>query len=85
MERTLKVWQAVVSLIMLVVTIGTIIVNQSNKIETQQLRIAFVESALRDQALQIKDLNAQSAQQFKEINAKLTELLVALQNKQNKK
>lgn len=85
MEKGLKIWQAVVGLIMLIITVGTAIINQSNKIETQHLRIEFLESASRDQALQIKDLNTQSAQQFKEINGKLTEILVALQNKQNKK
>lgn len=85
MEKNLKLWQAIIGLIGLIITVGSLIVNQSNKIETQHLRIEFLESASRDQALQIKDLNTQSAQQFKEINGKLTEILVALQNKQNKK
>lgn len=85
MEKGIKLYQAIVSLILLVITVGSLLFNQANKIETQRLRIEFLESASRDQALQIKDLNTQSAQQVKEINAKLTEILVALQNKQNKK
>jgi hypothetical protein len=60
-------------------------VNQSNKIETQRLRIEFLENNSRDQALMIKDLNQQQNQQYKEISSKLTDILVSLQNKENKK
>lgn len=85
MEKVLKVWQAILGLVMLIITVGTIIVNQSNKIETQRLRIEFLENDSRDKGLQIKDINQQLAQQYKEINSKLTDILVSLQNKENKK
>ena len=74
MDKYMKAWQGLVSLILLLITIGTAVVSQSNKIETQALRISYLESMQRDQTLQ-----------FKEINGRLTEILVALQNKQNKK
>lgn len=85
MEKVLKVWQAVLGTIALLLTGGTVIVNQSNKIETQRLRIEFLENSARDQSLQIKDLNQQQTMQYKEINSKLTDILVSLQNKENKK
>lgn len=74
MEKVLKVWQAILGLVTLIITVGTIIVNQSNKIETQSLRIEFLESGQRDMMLQ-----------YKEINSKLTDILVKLENKENKK
>lgn len=85
MEKVLKVWQAILGLVTLIITVGTIIVNQSNKIETQRLRIEFLENDSRDKGLLIKDLNQQQTQQYKEINSKLTDILVKLENKENKK
>lgn len=85
MEKTLKIWQAVMSLVILVISIGTIIVNQSNKLETQRLRIEYLESSDKDKALNIKDLNLQMNQSYKEINIKLTDIQIMLQNKENKK
>lgn len=85
MEKSLKLWQAVIGTIGVLITVMTILINQSNKIETQRLRIEFLETSSRDQGLQIKDLNQSQAQQYKEINMKLTDILVALQNKENKK
>jgi hypothetical protein len=85
MEKTLKIWQAVMSLVVLIITVGTLIVNQSNKLETQRLRIEYLESADKDKALIIKDLNQQMNTSYKEINAKLTDIQIMLQNKENKK
>lgn len=80
MEKTVKLWQAIIATIMLVITIGTAIVNQSTKIEGQRMQIEFLQSISRDQAIQIKDINVQ----FKEINSKLTDILIALQNKEDR-
>lgn len=85
MEKNLKLWQAVISVIVLVITVGTLIVNQSNKIETQSVEIKYLKDADKDKALQIKDLNQQLNQSYKEINEKLTDIMVMLQNKENKK
>jgi predicted site-specific integrase-resolvase len=85
MDKHLKIGQALFALIGIIITVMTMIVNQSNKIETQRLRIEFLETASRDQALQIKSLNQESNQQYKEINQKLTDILISLQNKENKK
>lgn len=85
MEKTIKIWQALVSFALLVITVGTAIVNQSNKIETQRMRIEFLESAQRDVNLLLKDQNQQNAAQFKEVNSKLTDILIILQNKADKR
>lgn len=85
MENVLKIWQAVIGTIIVLITIFTLIINQSNKIETQRLRIEFLENSSRDNSLLIKDLNQSQNQQYKEINVKLTDILIALQNKQNKR
>lgn len=74
MDKGLKIWQAVVSFLVLLITVVTLIVNQSNKIETQALRINYLESSQRDNALHLK-----------EINSKLTDILILLQNKEDKK
>ncbi len=74
MENNIKIWQAVIATITLLITIGILFVNASNKIETQKLRIEFLESGQRDMMLQ-----------YKEINSKLTDILVKLENKENKR
>jgi len=74
MDKTLKLGHAIIAFIGLVITVVTMIVNQSNKIETQRLRIEFLESGQRDMMLQ-----------YREINSKLTDILIKLENKENKK
>jgi hypothetical protein len=85
MEKGLKIWQAVIGFIGLMITVGTLIVNQSNKIETQRLRIEFLETDSRDKGLLIKDLNQQQTEQYREISSKLTDILIKLENKENKR
>lgn len=74
MDKGLKLWHAVISFFLLLITVVTLVVSQSNKIETQALRINYLESTQRDNALILK-----------EINGKLTDILVTLQNKEDKK
>lgn len=85
MEKTLKLGHAIMAAIGILITVVTLIVNQSNKIETQRLRIEFLENDSRDKGLQIKDLNQQINQKYESMSLKLTDILVALQNKENKK
>jgi hypothetical protein len=74
MDKGFKIWQAVISFLVLLITVVTLIVNQSNKIETQALRINYLESTQRDNALVLK-----------EINQKLTDILIKIENKEDKK
>lgn len=73
MDKGLKIWHAVLSFLLLLIAMVTLIVNQSNKIETQGLRIDFLESTQRDNALVLR-----------EINSKLTDILVKIENKKDK-
>lgn len=73
MDKGLKIWHAIVSFLVLLITVVTLIVNQSNKIETQALRINYLESTQRDNALILK-----------EINGKLTDILIKIENKKDK-
>lgn len=85
MESTLKIWHAFLATAAFLITIISTIVVFSNKVETQRLRIEYLESADRDKSLQIKDLNQKQQTQYEQINAKLTDILIMLQNKENKK
>lgn len=73
MDKGLKIWHAVVSFLLFLVAVVSMIINQSNKIETQALRINFLESSQRDNALVLR-----------EINSKLTDILVKIENKKDK-
>jgi hypothetical protein len=85
MENTLKIWHAIMASITFFISIVGAVVVFSNKVENQRLRIEYLESSDKDKALQIKDLNQRQDSQFKEINNKLTDILIMLQNKENKK
>jgi len=74
MDKGLKIWHAVISFLLFLIAVVTLIVNQSNKIETQALRIDYLESTQRDNALILK-----------EMNQKLTDILIKIENKEDKK
>ena len=85
MEKGLKIWQAVVSLILLAITVGTLIVNLSNKVENQKVKIEFLESNQTDLKLMLKDKTQSDNGRFDKIQDQLTQILVELQSKQNAK
>ena len=85
MEKGLKIWQALVSLILLIITVGTMIVNLTNKVETQRIEIEFLKSNQRDANLMMKDKIQSDNNEFAKIRDQLTEILVQLQEKQNRK
>lgn len=85
MERELKIWQALVSLILLILTVGSLIINLSNKVETQRVEIEFLKSTQRDTNIMMKDKVQSDNQRFDKIQDQLTEILVQLQEKQNRK
>lgn len=57
----------------------------SQKVETQRVEIDYLKGADKDKATLIKDLYQQQSQQINEINGKLTDILIKLENKENKK
>lgn len=80
MKKPLEVWQAVMGGILMLISIGSIILNQSNKIQSQQDMINFLLENKNEQ----RQINSEVNISLKEINNKATEILVELQNKQDK-
>lgn len=80
MKRPLEIWQAIVATILMAITVGTIIVNQTNKITTQQDRITYLEKSNETTSSQFHEVNMN----LKEVNNKLTDILVELQNKKDR-
>jgi hypothetical protein len=85
MEKVVKVWQAVMGTIAMIVSGAAWIFNLSTQIAVQQKEIEILKSNDRDRALQFTNLTQQINQKFDEINTSLTTIKVALQDKQNRK
>lgn len=85
MDKTIKVWQAVMATVLFIISVSSLFYTLSNQVHDQGKDIQYLKDADRDKALQIRDLYQQQNAQYKEINQKLTEILIALQNKENKK
>jgi hypothetical protein len=80
MRKPLEIWQFILSALVVLGTSGAWVLDQSNQIERQKVRIEILEEQQRDNRLLFKDIQ----QQFKETNEKLTDILVLLQNKKDK-
>ena len=79
-KRPIELYQAVIATCLLILTIGTIIVNQSTKITTLQNQMIFMNDYLNSTKMEIKEMNTN----IKEMNGKMTDVLIALQNKQDR-
>lgn len=84
MDKGLKIWHAFVGLFGIFLTVVTLIINQSNKIETQRLRIEILESITRDHGLMMKEITNKSNQDYNEIKNTLYDIRVMLQNKEDR-
>lgn len=92
MEKNIKLWQFVFGLIAVLVSLGTIVFNQATVTTTHAKDIEFLKqenqnmnSKIKDLTLQIKEAQIEDRAQHRETSAKLTEILIKLENKQNKK
>lgn len=88
MKKPVEIWQAVIATFFLLVTVVTIIVNQSNRITRDEGIILMLEKN-NDKT---DEHFAKTDQQFdkvndnlEKVNSRLTDILVQLQNKQNRK
>lgn len=81
MRKPIELWQAIVSGMLLIMTGGTLIVNQSNKIVAADVRIAQLEQSKIDTGVQFEKVNTK----LDKVVDKLTDILVELQQKQNRK
>jgi hypothetical protein len=80
MRKPMEIWQFILSVVVLLGTSGAWVLDQSNQIERQKVRIEILEEQQRDDRLLFRDIQSQ----FKETNEKLTDILVLLQNKKDK-
>lgn len=81
MKKPIEVWQAVVGTLLLLMGVGSVIINQSNKIQSQQDMINFLIENKGDQRMINSEINAS----LKELNKNVNEILIELQNKEDKK
>jgi hypothetical protein len=80
MRKPLEVWQAVIATILLVITVSSIIVNQSNRITRDEAQIGILIENKGTTEAQFEKVNAS----LERINSKLTDILVELEDKQNR-
>lgn len=73
MKKPLEVWQFVASIILVLTPFVILAVNQSNRIQYQGDRIIFLEQA-----------TSETKSTLHEISGKLTDILVTLQNKEDR-
>ena len=73
MRKPIELWQFIISLMALIMTAGVMIVNQSNKIQSQGDRIFFLEQTTTETKVTLK-----------EMSVKLTDILLALKDKKDR-
>lgn len=85
MGDPVKFGQFIIQILLFLAGMAGIYMTLSEKVETQRVEIDYLKNADKDKAILIKDLYQQQSQQFIEINSKLTDILIKLENKENKK
>lgn len=80
MRKPLEVWQAVIATILLLLTVSTIIINQSNRITRDEAEISHLEEnkALTEKHFEEVNMN------LKEMNNQLTSIRIILEDKANR-
>lgn len=81
MKKPLELWQAIIATALLLVTVATIIVNQSDRITRDESEILTLEKNNDRTDQQFNKVN----DNLDKVNNRLTDILVELQNKQNRK
>ena len=81
MKKPVEIWQAIIATFLLLITVVTIIVNQSNRITRDEGEILTLEknNDRTDQQFDKVNIN------LEKVNNRLTDILVELQNKENRK
>lgn len=85
MGDPVKFGQFLIQILLFLAGMAGMWMTLSEKVETQRVEIEYLKNADKDKALLIKDLYQQQSQQINEINGKLTDILIKLENKENKK
>lgn len=85
MGDPVKFGQFIIQILVFLAGMAGMYMTLSEKVETQRVEIDYLKNSDKDKSLLIKDLYQQQTQQFQEINSKLTDIRIMLENKANKK
>jgi hypothetical protein len=85
MGDPVKFGQFIIQILLFLAGMAGMYLTLSKEVETQRVEIDYLKNADKDKATLIRDLYQQQGQQFQEINSKLTDIRVMLENKENKK
>jgi hypothetical protein len=80
MKKPVEIWQAIIATLLLLVTVVTIIINQSNRITRDEAEILHLEENKTENAAHFNELNMS----IKEVNNELVSIRVLLEDKQNR-
>lgn len=72
-DRTVKLWHVVLATVALMISVGGKVSDLKTEVSNQRLEIEYLKSISRDQGLQNRD-----------INIKLENILITLQNKEDR-
>lgn len=85
MGDPVKFGQFLIQILLFLAGMAGMWMTLSERVQTQRVEIDYLKSSDKDKALLIKDLYQKQSDQFKEINSKLTDILIVLEKKENKK
>lgn len=80
MRKPIEVWQAIIATALLLLTVCTIIVNQSNRITRDESEILHLEENKAQTDKHFEDVNMN----LKEMNNQLTSIRILLEDKANR-
>jgi hypothetical protein len=77
MKKPVEIWQAVIATLLLLVTVVTIIINQSNRITRDEGEILHLQENKAENDKHFEDVNTN----LKEMNVQLTSIRILLEDK----
>jgi cell division protein FtsL len=80
MRRPIEVWHFIISIMILIMSVGSTIITLSNRVTDQNARIMSLEQNKRDTKEQFDHIN----ERLDRLTDKATEILVELQNKKDR-
>lgn len=81
MKKPLEIWQAIIATCLLLITVSTIIINQSNRITRDEAEIMHLQENKAENDKHFEEVNLN----LKEMNSQLLQIRVILEDKQNRK
>jgi len=85
MSKPLTILQALVALVMMLITIGGIVYTRGTTDNRTVNRVEFLERQFVDFKEEQKSQNKETSEKIDKVDGKLNEILIILQNKQDRK